>query len=391
MFLSHKKPVPYKSNYILWVGALLEVTDLEKGLVASAAAIRWQTGLASGVLDAGIPIRCINKPSGLYWPHEALILGRKSPQFYRDINGEETRFLNVPKIRTLLASRAYLSAFKRIILKSGCPKFAVFYNITAQNVKLFYQLKCKYNVPCIVLAADVPGKNSSEIELYNNACRVADGVIYLSISEFLKSPVNIKIHMDGGISQEILSFRLKNIPEAKPYFMYTGAFEDYCGVDLILDSLEYTKNNFQLIICGTCKNKDLLTRFEKNSRIEYKGYVSEDDLESLSRHALGFINSYLPSAPECKGKFPSKLFEYLSYGRPVVSTLTSGISSEFKDILYIVNTEDAYQMAIQLDMVFSLYKSSSNFQMQKNEAFLKSRTWEHQTKRFIEFIEQCQI
>ena len=391
MFIRHKKTVSHENQYILWVGSLLKLSDLDNGLTASTAAVRWQTGLAGGVLDADLSIHCINKPGGLYWPHASFVLGRKSPQFYRGISGEETRFINIPKIRTSLASRAYLSALKRTIEEFGNPNLAVFYNITVQNVKMFYRLKYKHNVPCIVLAADIPEKNNREYIIYDNACKDADGVIYLSRSEFLKSSLKNKIHMEGGISQQILHDRLNNVPDAKPYFMYTGAFLNYCGVELILDALEKTNNDFQLVICGTCKNKKLLAQFKKNPRVDYKGYVSEEKLGYLSQYALAFINSYLPSAPECEGKFPSKLFEYLSYGRPVVSTLTTGISPEYKDILYVVNEEDAGHMAMQLDAVFDLYKSGGDAQIQKNKLFLKSRTWEHQTKRFFDFIRQCQI
>lgn len=382
----NKKKIPEKKD-ILWVGSLLKLSDLEDGLVASAAAVRWQTGLADGILDKKFSITCLNKPGGSYWPYDEFILGRKKPHFFRDIYGKEIRFINLPKIRTYLSSRAYLLAFKSIIRNSGSPSLAVFFNITVQNIKLFHVLKYQYNIPCVILAADIPSKENSESKMYMDACEEAEGTIYLSRSEFLNSPLKNKIHIDGGISKKILDYRFNNIPKAKSYFMYTGAFESYCGVDLILDSLKYAKNDFQLIICGTCKNKNLLTRFESDSRIEYKGFVSEETLEELSRHALGFINSYLPSAPECEGKFPSKLFEYLSYGRPVVSTLTSGISPDFEEVLFVVKEENANKMAKQLDIIVNKYNSDDNFQAHKNKVFLEAKTWESQSIRFLRFVE----
>ena len=103
------------NEYILWIGSLLKIEDLENGLVASTAAVRWQTGLAGGILDKNIPIHCINKPSGLYWPHGPFILGRKSPDFFRGISGIETRFINIPKIRKNLMAMAYSRALQTTI------------------------------------------------------------------------------------------------------------------------------------------------------------------------------------------------------------------------------------------------------------------------------------
>ena len=379
------------NEYILWIGSLLKIKDLENGLTASTAAVRWQTGLAGGVLDANIPIFCINKPSGLYWPHGPLVLGRKSPRFFRGINGKEIRFLNIPKIRSSLMASAYSRSLKNTIREYKYPKAAVFFNITVQNVNIFNQLKHKHNIPCVILAADMPATNSIDFEIYRKACNEADGVVYLSRGEYINSPIKNKIHLDGGISSQTLEQRLDNLPDAKPYLMYTGAFEEYCGVNLILDALDLATNNLRLVICGKCRNKDLLTRFKNNPRIDYRGFVSEEELEHLSQHALGFVNSYLPSAPECKGKFPSKLFEYLSYGRPVISTLTTGISPEYEEILHIVNDEDASQMALQFNAVYELYETDDTSQIEKNRVFLESKTWEHQTDRFLNFLEQCSI
>jgi len=376
----------HKNDYILWMGSLLKISDLEKGLTASTAAVRWQTGLAEGLLNKNIDINCINKPSGAYWPKGPLVLGRKNAVFFRNINGIETRFLNLPKIRTYLMSHAYSRAFKRTIKNFGLPKIAIFYNITAQNKNLFYQLKYKYRVPCLILAADIPSKNHNEYDIYKNACADANGVIYLSSSEYLKSTVNNKMHLDGGISRDTLEKRLGNVPESKPYLMYTGAFEGYCGVNLIIDALEHTNYDFKIVICGNCNDNKLLTKFNNNPLIEYKGFVSEEELEDLSRHAMGFINSYLPSAPECDGKFPSKLFEYLSYGHPVISTMTSGMAPEYKNILLIVDSESPSNMAIMFNLAYKLYASGNHSYISKSKNFLVPRTWDSQAERFLEFI-----
>ncbi len=376
------------NKYILWIGSLLEISDLENGLPASTAAVRWQTGLANGIIDQGIPIHCINKLTDLYWPHGPFFLGRKKPRFFRGITGLETRFLNLPKIRTILMARAYSQALQDTIKEHKLPEVAIFYNVTVQNIDIFNQLKHKLNIPCVILAADMPAQNSNEFKIYQKACKEADGIVYLSRSEFEKSSIKNKIHLDGGISGQLLQQRLNNIPRAKPYLMYTGAFEPYCGVNLILDALDLTKNDFQLVICGKCRYYTLLTRFKNHPRVDYKGFVSEEELENLSHNTFGFVNSYLPSAAECEGKFPSKIFEYLSYGRPVISTLTSGIAPEYEEVLHSVNDEDPVQMALQFDKVFDLYKSGSTSQIKKNKKFLKSRTWEHQTERFIDFINQ---
>jgi glycosyltransferase involved in cell wall biosynthesis len=215
--------------------------------------------------------------------------------------------------------------------------------------------------------------------------------VYLSWSIFEASTAQNKIHLDGGISHVILNKRMTTIPDAEPFLMYTGAFVPYSGIHLLTDAMERTSGNFKLVICGNCRDTGMLARFAGNSRFDYRGFVSEEELESLSRRSFAFVNSYLPSAPECRGKFPSKLYEYISFGRPVISTRTLGIAPEYADVLHYIDGEDPAHFAKEFENVFCFDISARAAQIEKNRHFLEQRTWEHQISRFLEFLSQCGI
>ncbi len=55
--------------------------------------------------------------------------------------------------------------------------------------------------------------------------------------------------------------------------------------------------------------------------------------------------------------FPSKILEYLTYCKPVISTLTPGLLSEYKEVCHIV---DADPSSIRNGIIEALAKDQEN-------------------------------
>jgi glycosyltransferase involved in cell wall biosynthesis len=304
------------------------------------------------------------------------------------MDGYPIRYLNLPKLRHGLKFRASERTLQRVFRKHGKPWIAVFWNIDRYNSFFFQRLKLDLRVPCLVLAADVPVPGAVGAEQYAERCREAVGVVYLSWSAFEESPVSNKMHLDGGVSKAAAPERLGVRCTPEPFLLYSGMFLPYSGVDYLLDAFGLTAGDLRLTVCGDCRDARLFTRFGKNPRVDYRGFVSEGELESLSRKAFAFVNPYLLSAPETRGKFPSKVLEYLSYGRPVISTRTSGFAPDYADVVRFVAGEDPVQLAHEITAASALDEAARAEQWNRCQAFLETRTWERQGERFLSFAEQ---
>ena len=57
--------------------------------------------------------------------------------------------------------------------------------------------------------------------------------------------------------------------------------------------------------------------------------------------------------------FPSKILEYLSYCKPVISTWTYGLSPEYRKVLNVVDSDNPMDLANEIKKVFKW--SNTNF------------------------------
>lgn len=377
----------FNKGYVLWNDVLFSLEALSRGASASAASVRLSSGLAAPLVEQGISIQCLSHLRDAYWPKGPLVSGNVADVFATGIGGEIARYLNLPKLRGGFLRRGYARAFKKMEKKHGLPCLAIFANLDQVNIQFFNHLNDDLDIPCIVFASDVPSTSSRLSDLYRQGCLRAAGVTYQSWDSFAESSVTHKLHLDGGIAGSVIEERFDRIPEPGNYLMYTGTFYDYCGLDLLLKAFAMTRGDARLVICGGCKSPRLLKLFEAAPRVDYKGFVSEQKLESLSRGAFAFVNSYLPSASESQGKFPSKIYEYLSYGRPVISTRTSGISPDYDGVLKMVDSESPDDLAAAINDVFAMDTAALNATTIRIKVFLERKTWDIQGQRFLDFLE----
>ena len=94
---------------------------------------------------------------------------------------------------------------------------------------------------------------------------------------------------------------------------------------------------------------------KKDKRIKYYGFLpSRQDVLKKQAEASLLVNMRLPSEPASRYCFPSKLFEYMATGTPVLSFDIAGIPREYLQHLYVVNQESADVLAETIEETLSL-------------------------------------
>lgn len=178
-----------------------------------------------------------------------------------------------------------------------------------------------------------------------------DGFILYApkMADFLHIPDSKWLQMEGsydGVMPESSS------TEKKKAIMYSGKLDVQYGIPMLLDAfMDIQNDELELWLTGGGNAKDyVLECAKKDQRIKFFGFLpSRTDVLELQQKAMLLVNMRLPSEPASDYCFPSKLFEYMATGVPVLSFKLGGIPDEYDRYLLYIETEskDAIRDAIE--------------------------------------------
>lgn len=147
-------------------------------------------------------------------------------------------------------------------------------------------------------------------------------------------------HIPGGTSSENCTVRTKeecrryaNLPLVGPILGFSSA-DSHLDMEIIMDSLILVAKKYptvKLIITGQAK-KDIFSLVKKNKlqdNVIFLGFLSKEDYPWYLGSADMFL---LPMAdrPYNHGRWPNKMCDYLSLGRPTISNPIGDIKTLFE-------------------------------------------------------------
>jgi glycosyltransferase involved in cell wall biosynthesis len=237
------------------------------------------------------------------------------------------------------------------------------YNVGLPEAFTARRLQQERAIPWVCCVADFPIVSQSDISGPRRALtsryaerqrawlEEAAARIYLSWSLYQDDPGPRKFYLEGGVDALHPAERASN-DRSPPAIMFAGSLSAWTGIELLLDALPAITSPCELWVCG---RGPLAERVEaaarRDPRIRFFGLVSRDELESLMSRAELFVNPRPSHIEDNRYNFPSKLLDYLSWCRPVVSTMTPGIPPSYLSVLSPVYDESPAGLASVLDKV----------------------------------------
>lgn len=213
---------------------------------------------------------------------------------------------------------------------------------------------------------------SNEIkELEKKAISEADIV-------FIDNRITIEDYKDLNpnifyVPQGVNTSQFRNMTKTENCIGYMGNFHGALDFDYLHRLIEINADRKFLIVGAPENNKDAknLSRYKN---VEVVGSVPKSELQQyVNRMAIGLIPYRLTELT--KGVFPTKLFEYLSAGIPVISTPIPEVQ-QYDDYPFIKLME----MPEKID---------TNFKMEDAPAFIQENTWDARFNFYLNKIEQC--
>jgi glycosyltransferase involved in cell wall biosynthesis len=195
-----------------------------------------------------------------------------------------------------------------------------FYNITVHTLLSFIILKYFFRKNVYVIVADYTPtlKKYSIQRLVKKVIESSSGLILLSSrSEFKHNNFFIipGIKQLSAIRTDIDTINQKG----KRKFLFSGVLGEVTGLPM---ALEVFKNleDVDLFITGRA-DLTLFENFKDYSNIHYLGFLSYEEYLVLLKDMDICINFRNPNLPENNNNFPSKILEYFSFNKVVVSTI----------------------------------------------------------------------
>ena len=360
-----------------WVGPMIPSAYLNTWIAASPAAMKWQKHLVDALVKEGADLEWLYYRPDPYWPKGRLLPWQKS--LIPDINykNRQISYVNLPFYRNLSIKNNFRKILKDIIKsRDARPLIVISYNAPSWMEDIFSDHNIRSQFICTYLIAD------------NVAPKGADGYAFLSYDFFQRYIYsNKKLHLDGAVYPKVKRSFLKKSTEVKrkTIFLYSGSLGKWGGTKMLLDAMALIKqDDFELWISGfgdtTIFNKSLP---QKDKRIKYLGLLTENELHDIYEEADVFLNPRPVNMPGNENNFPSKLFNYLSWKKPIISTWTKSLSPEYREVLHITeNNPLAFSSAM------TSYIGIEQDDKNKHEEWFKEKTWKKQAISLMSFLER---
>lgn len=225
------------------------------------------------------------------------------------------------------------------------------------------------------------------------AIRKVDRFVLYSVhmAEFLHLKPETYCVLEGSINPEDVLEETPEKPENTVAVMYSGVTDLRYGLPELLDAFALLEGEqYRLWITGSGNAVPLIQeRARQDRRIRYLGYLpSRRDLLLKQKEATMLINVRKPDEPASAYCFPSKLFEYMVSGNPVLSFRIPGIPEEYFD--YLVPMEQQTPAAVAESIRRVAYMSAEErdaLGSRCREFVLREKNKDVQARRLLEEAE----
>lgn len=216
-------------------------------------------------------------------------------------------------------------------------------------------------------------------------------ILYASkMAEYLNIQDNKWLLMEGSYDKE--DHDSSNACETARAIMYSGKLDEHYGIKMLIDAFRSIEDSeLELWLTGSGNAEEYVKHCAVlDMRIKYFGFLPDrSDVLKLQKKASLLINMRLPSELASAYCFPSKLFEYMVTGIPVLTFRLEGIPDEYYRYMITIENEDELSVAKAIKKAFDLPSQELKNMGETAARFvLEEKNHVRQAARIIKFINE---
>ncbi len=389
---------------IIYMGYLVSPDNANKINGVSIAGNKMQYNVVKELAKYNdVEITCVTIMPYAPYPRDKKIFQKyEREQIFSNVVSHKVSFLNLPIIKQFWQVRSAYRIAKKVIKEMGADTLFCF-NLFPQIGIPMRKLKKKFsNLDTVCLLADLPIDDNKLRKGFSRFLRAkmekstwksmqaCDRYVCLNkyaMEKYL--PNKPYIVVDGGVDDETIG-SAKYVPKVitKRNVVFGGALTEYNGILKLIEAMKLIKSKgVTLDIYGDgYLGKEVEKAAIENDNINYYGKIKNQEMLKKQKEAWLLINPRLTSDLISNVTFPSKTFEYMLSGTPVLTTKLNGYSSEYDGkLFYSLDTAKGLAKAIDdfantsQSEIVKVTKSAFNFIVEK-------RSWRKQVEKIYSFI-----
>ena len=389
---------------LIYVGYAIDKNLCDSQIGASVAGNNMQLGILDELIDKkDIDLDVITVyPTASYPTVRDIVFRKEYIKVTDKVRSTLIGFINIPFLKEITQAISILTSTKKILNENDNVKILTFNARPSISIPLLI-LKKIYKFEIICLLADPPvdiqerfGLKKIIMNIFWNIIRKSI-LYYDKIIALNKEAINIYapkkpyLIVDGGISINESDYIDLNseYEKDKKIILFTGALTEYNGIIEMIEAMDLISDEMiELHIYGSGPLEEYVRKKSQlMSNVIYKGVVSNKKIKIIQREATLLINPRRTNDLISKVTFPSKMIEYMLSGTPVLSTKLNGLSDEYLEHIYLINSLEPLELAKTIKDVLE-YDSSDRYIKQENARLfiLNNKTWNVQVNKIYNFI-----
>lgn len=374
---------------ILWVGPFFSDTALFAKKAANQAAAKWSRGLLRGLEHEGCEVRVIDHVPNQRWPKGDVFWQDNDKKWFLDWHPcERVSYLNAWGVKEHWLDWRYARAAKKIF-SEWRPDVVLCYNsLHSFNVAVMEEAH-RSGIKCVPIILDGDDPRTDEWRKLLRDNRFADGVVFLSWWMYKNYPRQDLplFHMDGGAEKFKGSLPESRRSDGVFNLVHTGALDYWRGLDFMKGVIKLCKRqDVKFILCGKCDRQQMWSEFDNDPRVEVKGFLPDAEVDEICRCADVFLNVRTPGLGDNLVNYPSKIPNYLSWGKPIVSTWNDSFSPDYRTLLEVSDdTQEGFNAVLDKVLLWDSPTRQRKFNAIRTW-FDDNKNWRRQAARLVEWL-----
>jgi hypothetical protein len=386
----------------LFVGNLVDYDNAKLGgrSIPQNQALNFQLNFIDGLLanTKSEDVEIIALPLfGSFLFTKSKLIYKRSYDYYKKTRVHRPSFVNLPIIKLFFWLIFVLKIVRKTFRSNKDETLnVIFYSF--ENGFILYPLLLRYNenLALSMIITDLPRIINSKMKysnqrglrfnLYQRLYDNFNKYVYITqeINKFTSQSQNDYVVIDGFI----------NTPNIKPHsidsgtktILYAGTLDLTYGISTIIDVAKLLHDeNVEFLIFGYTKSKELISEMNNLPNVKFHGFYELAELKSYYENTDAFIIPRPLDLENNSYSNPSKLYEYLTYNKPIIINNLPSIPADLKSILLInKNNEDP------VIGFYEIIKDLLEGKIKQKEAYdiINKRKPSNQIQRYLDLFEK---